>query len=190
MKIMRNLINKTKIIAILASISFLAASCSYANWYKPHGYTFKQVPKDGTPGLKLGWKHGCESGFSTQFGGTFYMTFYGWKRDPELLTKNPDINKLKVKYQKELPINWDNPQEVKKNLSDYRKIFWNTHNFCRHSALGTHHNSGTLAQDGKWEPPLAGQMRYAPMDLGKSKSHTIGNVWSFQGRGNSHLTYW
>lgn len=45
------------------------------------GWVFKNIPKDGTPGYKLGWIHGCESGLGTQFGGAIYQSFYTWKRD-------------------------------------------------------------------------------------------------------------
>ena len=182
-----NILNKIKIISAILTIMLLISSCGYDNWYKPHGWTFKQAPKEGTPGFKLGWKHGCESGFGTQFGGQFYMAFYKWERDSDLIVQNPDIQKIRAKYAKELPINWNNPAEIKKNLSDYKNVFWHAHAFCRHSALGTHHTSGTLEQGGSWEPTLPGSVRYSP---GGSEAHTIGNVWSFRGRGNSNLSYW
>ncbi|MDA0901883.1 MAG: hypothetical protein O3B09_00535 [Proteobacteria bacterium] len=174
---------KTIIILILPII---LTGC-YDNWYKPHGYSFKHAPKTGSPGFKLGFKHGCESGFANNFGGTFYMTFYSWSKDRDLVIENPDIEKLRKRYEKEMPINWDDPEEVKKNVNDYKKVFWQAHRFCRHSVLGTHHASGTMEQGGSWEPTLPGQERYSP---GGPKAHTIGNVWSFRGRGNSNLTYW
>ncbi|MDX2082915.1 MAG: hypothetical protein SFV53_02885 [Rickettsiales bacterium] len=155
---------------ISALILFLT-NCSTPNWYKPMGYTlFSQMPKGGTPGFKLGWIHGCESGLGSQFAGAFYMTFYTWKRDPDITSVDPNIKKIRIRYKKELRgINWDNPEEIKKNFSDYNTIFWGAHAFCRHSALG-------VLQTADMAPPLPGEERYDMM------KHSVGNVFKITAR--------
>ena len=81
------------------------------------------MPKNGSPGFKLGWIHGCESGLGSQFGGAFFMSFYSWKRDPDIASVDPNITRIRARYKKELKdVNWDNPAEVKKNLSDYNSV--------------------------------------------------------------------
>ena len=90
--------------ASLLILPISLSSCFWVpNWYKPQGYfIFRQAPKEGSPGFKLGWIHGCESGMGTQFGGTMYMTFYTWKKDPDISSSSPDINKIRNRYKKEL----------------------------------------------------------------------------------------
>lgn len=123
------------------------------------------MPKGGTPGFRLGWIHGCESGLGSQFGGAIYMTFYTWKRDPDIASVDPNIPKIRARYKKELrDVNWDNPAEIKKNFSDYNTIFWGAHAFCRHSVLGVLYTADM-------EPPVPGQDRYV---IG---AHSIGNVF-------------
>ena len=156
---------------------FCSSCAGNPHWWKPHGRTFsKHAPKDGSDGFRLGWMHGCESGFATQFGGAIYMSLYEWKKDPDLVTKNPDINKLRVKYQ-DWNVNWNNVDEVNKNLSDYKKIFWRAHIFCRHTVLGT-------MQMAEMEPPLPNEPRYDP---GK---HSLGNIYNMRGRGNMRGGLW
>ena len=86
-------INKKYLIIILL---FLTNSCYY-NWYKPMGYIFTHMPKGGTPGFELGWRHGCESGLGSQFAGAIYMNFYTWKRDADLVISDPDYHKIRKK---------------------------------------------------------------------------------------------
>lgn len=147
------------------------SNCSTPNWYKPYGYLlFRQMPKGGTPGFRLGWVHGCESGLGTQFAGAVYMSFYTWKRDPDIASIDPNIPKIRARYKKELrDVNWNNAAEVKKNFSDYNTIFWGAHAFCRHSALGVLHTADM-------EPPLPGDERY------KMGAHSIGNVFKITKR--------
>ncbi len=155
-------------------IIFFTSSC-YDNWYKPMGYIFSHMPKGGSPGFELGWKHGCESGLGSQFGGAFYMNFYTWKRDPDLIVSNPDYQKIRKKYRKEFKkINWNNKTEVKKNLSDYAGIFWGAHAFCRHSVLG-------MLNTAEMTPTLPGDERYSP------GAHSIGNVWKMTGKGDTRI---
>jgi hypothetical protein len=155
---------------------FLATSCSTPNWYKPMGYRiFKQMPKEGSPGYKLGWVHGCQSGLGSQFGGAFYMNFYTWSKDQDIASSNPDITKIKLRYKKELKsVNWNDPGDIKKNFDDYNRIFWGAHVFCRHSALGTLKSAGM-------EPSLPGSTRYDPMD------DTIGDVWRLNATGDTRI---
>jgi hypothetical protein len=162
--------NFSKFFYLILSLSLLSA-CSTPNWYKPYGYfMFKQMPKNGTPGFKLGWLHGCESGLSTQFAGAFYMTFYSWKKDPDIASVDPNIDKIRKRYPKELKnVNWKSTAEVKKNFSDYNTIFWNAHAFCRHSALG-------LLYTADMAPPLPGEERYNMM------AHSVGNVFKITAR--------
>ena len=154
----------------LIFFSCFLASCSTANWYKPYGYLlFSQMPKNGSPGFKLGWIHGCESGLGSQFGGAFFMSFYSWKRDPDIASVDPNIPRIRARYKKELKdVNWDNPAEVKKNLSDYNTIFWGAHGFCHGSVLGVLYTADM-------EPPLPGQDRF-------SMNHGLGNVFKLGAR--------
>jgi hypothetical protein len=146
------------------------------NWYKPLGWrVFKYMPKDGSPGMKLGWIHGCQSGLGTQFGGAFYQSFYSWSRDPDITSSKPDIAKIKLRYKKELKdINWNDKKEIEKNFADYNTIFWNSHYFCRQVVLGT-------LQAADMEAPLPGEERYGP------GRHSIGNVWKLNGRGDTRI---
>lgn len=140
------------------------------------GYTlFKKMPKGGTPGFELGWIHGCESGLGSQFGGAVYMSFYTWKRDPDIASVNPDIPKIRARYRKELAkVNWNDPVEVKKNFSDYNTIFWGAHSFCHGAVLG-------ILQTANMNPSLPGAERYDPM------AHSLGNVWKLNGRGDTRI---
>lgn len=152
---------------------FLIAGC-VPNWYKPYGYKlFRQIPKNGTPGFTLGWIHGCESGLGTQFAGAIYMSFYTWKRDPDMVAENPNLEAIRKRYKKELRnVDWNNEVEVEKNLSDYNTIFWGAHAFCRHSALG-------ILQTATMAPPLPGEDRYDPA------AHTVGSIWKINGKGDT-----
>jgi hypothetical protein len=153
----------------------LLSSC-VPNWYKPMGYrAFSRMPKEGTPGFRLGWLHGCESGLGTQFGGGIYQSFYTWKRDPDITSSNPDITKIRTRYKEELRgINWDNLSDVQKNFSDYNTIFWGAHYFCRQFVLGT-------LQSATMNPTLPGDERYNP------GSESIGNIWKLNGRGDTRI---
>ncbi len=166
---MNNKIKSSLFIALLAFIS----SCNVPNWYKPRGYLlFSMMPKGGSPGFNLGWIHGCESGAGTQFGGAVYQSYYTWKRDPDITSSKPDVEKIRRRYKKELKdINWNNPEEVKSNFADYNMIFWDAHYFCRQTILGT---LNTAAMN----PPLPGDTRY---DMG---AHSIGNVYKINGKGD------
>lgn len=136
---------------------------------------FKKMPKGGTPGFNLGWTHGCESGLGSQFGGAFFMSFYSWKKDVDIASSNPDINKIRMRYKKELKdVDWNNETDVKKNFRDYNTIFWGAHAFCRHSALG-------ILQTAGMGPPIPGDERYDPA------KHSIGNVWKMNARGDTRI---
>ena len=172
-----------KIIILL--ITLLITSCSNPNWYKPYGKIFKQAPKDGTPGYRTGWMHGCESGLATQFGSAFMMTFYKWKKDPDLSINQPDLELVRKKYEDKWDINWNNPEEIKTNIRHYQKIFWIGHIFCRHSIIGTYQTAAD-AHGGSFDPTLPGEQRW----LNPKMPHNLGNIYSFHGRGNSQLTYW
>jgi hypothetical protein len=159
---------------------FLLSSCG-PYWYKPMGKIFKQAPKapeEASYGFRLGWIHGCESGLATNFGGTFFMTFYDWKRDPDLLAENLDRNKLSKRYEKELPINWNNDREVEKNVYDYNNIFWTAHKYCRHYVLGS--------------------LRMAEMNPGLPSSgerftlgnHNITDIYRLDGFGDTRWSNW
>lgn len=169
---------------IILTILLFVSSCSVRNWYKPMGYRiFKQMPKGGSPGFELGWIHGCESGLATQFGGAIYMSFYKWKKDPDIVASNrtpEQIKRIKRRYKKELKnINWEDSLSINKNFSDYNRIFWLAHIFCRHAALGGLQMSGMT-------PPLPGQTRYDP------GAHSIGNVYKINATGDTRLGtgYW
>lgn len=146
------------------------------------------MPKGGTPGFELGWKHGCESGLGTQFGGAIFMTFYTWHKDPDIVkfNKTPeDIARIRERYKKELAnVNWNNPAEVSKNFSDYNTIFWPAHGFCRHYALGQLQNAGMT-------PPIPGDDR-AFGNAGGGLTDSIGNVYKIDGRGDGRWGngYW
>jgi hypothetical protein len=165
---------KIKNILILLILSTSLCGC-YRNWYKPMGFIFSHRPDEGSPGFKLGWDHGCESGLATQYGGAIYMSFYKWKRDPDIASTNPDYYRIKRRYQKELRnVNWSNLEEIKRNFSDYNTIFWSAHSFCKHSVIG-------MLQTAEMDPPLPGEERYNPM------AHSIGNVWKMTGKGDTRI---
>jgi hypothetical protein len=139
------------------------------------GYTiFKQLPKGGTPGFNLGWLHGCQSGLGTNFGGAIFLSSYSWSRDVDIALSKPNINKIRAKYTKELPINWNNDAEVKKNFSDYNRIFWGAYKFCKHTALG-------ILQTASMNPPLPGQTRYDP------SAHSLSNIYRMHGKGDPRI---
>ena len=160
----------TSIILLFFSLN----SCS-KYWYKPMGFIFRHAPKEGSPGFRLGWMHGCESGLGTQFGGAIYQSFYSWKRDADIASSNPDYKKIKDRYKKELrDVNWNNLQDIKKNFSDYNTIFWGGHYFCRQSVLGT-----LKAAD--MNPALPDEERFNPM------AHSIGNVFKMTSVGDTRI---
>ncbi len=136
---------------------------------------FRNIPKDGSPGLQLGWQHGCESGLGSQFGGNFYMSAYTWHRDVDITSSNPNIEAIRKRYKREFKsINWNDSAEVKKNLSDYNTIFWTAHAFCRHSVLG-------ILQTADMEPNLPGDDRYLP------QKHYLGNIYMIHGKGDVRI---
>lgn len=103
------------------------------------------------------------------------MYFYTWSRDPDIISVNPDINKIRLRYKKELAaVNWNNRDEIKKNFSDYNSIFWNAHSFCHASILG-------ILQMAEMRPSLPGGERYDP------GYESIGKVWSLHGKGDVRL---
>jgi hypothetical protein len=167
---------------LLLTLLIFTSSCG-PYWYKPHGSIFKMTPKGGSPGFNLGWKHGCESGLGTQFGGAVYMTFYTWHRDVEITKNNPtpaDIETVRLRYPEELKgVNWNNPQDVEKNFRHYNSIFWQGHNFCRQSILGSLQNAAMT-------PAIPGDER---VDFTKG---AIGNIYKIDGRGDARLGngYW
>ena len=175
----------TKIMRYFIIIAtLLLQSCFWVpNWYKPQGYTiFRQMPKGGSPGFDLGWMHGCESGLGTQFGGKMYMTFYTWKKDPDISSNNPDIEKIRKRYPVKLQkVNWNDPGDVKRNLDDYKVIFWSAHIFCRHAAIGLLQTAGGFEPSTGFTPPVAGEVRYDP------RNHSIGNVWKLHGKGDTRI---
>ena len=124
-------------------ILLLFTSCNYKNWYKPMGRIFNTMPKGGTHGFDLGWIHGCESGLATQFGGEAYKMFYAWKKDPDIISVNPNFEAVKKRYKTELKnINWNDQKEVTKNFSDYKKIHSIAYFYCRQTVLGTVQSAG------------------------------------------------
>lgn len=159
----------------------IIASCG-PHWHKPHSSIFKLMPK-GTPGFELGWQHGCESGLGTQFGGAIMMTFYTWHRDVQITKSNPtpeDIEAVRRRYPKELRgVNWNNPEDVKRNFSHYNSVFWQGHAFCRQSILGRLQNAGM-------NPPIPGDTR---VEFDKID---IGNIYKIDGRGDARWGngYW
>jgi hypothetical protein len=161
--------------------AFLLSSCSVPHWWKPYGYMmFKKIPKNGSPGLQLGWIHGCESGLGSQFGGGIYMYFYTWHRDVDITSSNPDINKIRRRYKKELAkVNWNDPADISKNFSDYNSIFWNAHGICHASIIGMLQTTDISGDPGNGLiPPVAGDTRFDP------SQHSIGRVWSLHGKGD------
>ena len=156
--------------------ALLITSCSTPNWYKPYGYmTFKRMPKGGSPGVQLGWIHGCQSGLGSQFGGGLFMYFYTWSRDPDITSVNPDINKIRRRYKKELVgVDWNNRDNINKNFGDYNTIFWNAHSFCHASILG-------VLQMAEMRPSLPGDDRYDP------GYEPFGKVWSLHGKGDTRI---
>jgi hypothetical protein len=174
-----NMIKKICIISLI----FALIGCT-PNWYKPMGWrTFRNMPKRGSPGFKLGWIHGCQSGLGTQFAGAFYMTFYTWSRDVDITSVDPlaitpfspDVIKIRKRYKKELKnVNWNDPAAIKKNFSDYNTIFWTAHYFCRQFAHGT-------LQASNMTPSLPGEERYDP------SAHNLGSIWRINGRGDTRV---
>jgi hypothetical protein len=166
--------NKFFKIILCFLFSLILTSCS-KYWYKPMGWVFNHVPKEGSPGFKLGWLHGCESGLGTQFGGAIYQSFYTWKRDPDIASANPDYNVIRKRYKKELRgVNWRDIKDIKKNLSDYNTIFWGGHYFCRQVIIGT-------LQTADMAPPVADEERYNPM------AHSLGNIFKMTGKGDTRI---
>ena len=158
---------------------FILISACGPYWYKPYGRLFTRLPKGGTPGFNLGWNHGCESGLATQFGGAFYMAFYSWRKDPDIVSSNPNINRIRDRYRNELrKVNWNDIAEVNINLKDYNSAFGLSYNYCRHSALGILQTAGmtpTLASD---------DMRFTP------GAHNLGSIYKIDGKGDSRLSLW
>tara|TARA_Y100000389_G_scaffold38523_1_gene32893 strand:+ start:786 stop:1301 length:516 start_codon:yes stop_codon:yes gene_type:complete len=167
-----------KIILIFTLI--LLSSCG-PYWYKPMGKIFKQAPKapkEASYGFRLGWIHGCESGLATNFAGVFFMTFYEWKKDHDLLAQPLDKVKLSKRYRKELPIDWNNDREVNKNITDYNTIFWRVHQYCRHYALGSLRMVG-------FNPSLPGKgNRFMLGD------HSIKDLYRLDGFGDTRWSHW
>ncbi len=153
----------------------LLTSCG-KHWYKPRGHLlFSMKPKGGGPGYNLGWDHGCESGAGTQFGGNIYKYFYKWRKDPDIASSRPDIEKIRRRYPEELKdVNWNDPQDIKRNFADYNLVFWDAHFVCRQVTLGT-------VQMADMTPTLPGETRYDPA------AHSIGNVYSISGKGDPRL---
>ena len=167
---------------LLLSALLITACGPY--WYKPYGRIFSHAPKDGNPGYRTGWIHGCESGLATQFGSAFMMSFYQWKKDPNLAIDKPDMNLVYQTYKDKWDINWNNEEEIKENIKHYRKVFWFAHAFCRHSIIGTYQTAADAYNATAMNPPLPGEQRFVP---GK---HNLGNIYSIYGRGNSQLVFW
>ncbi|MES2677616.1 MAG: hypothetical protein V4612_04815 [Pseudomonadota bacterium] len=167
---------------IFLLLLILSVSSCGRYWYKPYGRIFNYLPEGGTPGFELGWLHGCESGVGSQFGGAIYMTFYTWRKDPDIVkaVKSPeDLARIRARYSNEklANINWNNPLEVNKNFSDYNTIFWPAHAFCRHAVVGQLQMAGMT-------PPIAGDVRYDPA------AHSLGSIYKIDGKGDARLTYW
>ncbi|MBU6141345.1 MAG: hypothetical protein KGP29_07345 [Proteobacteria bacterium] len=168
---------------LLLTAIFLT-SCSTPNWYKPYGYMmFKKIPKKASPGFKLGWQHGCESGLGSQFGGGIFMYFYTWHRDVDITSSNPDVDKIRKRYKKELAgIDWNNRSQIDKNFNDYNSIFWNAHSFCHASVIGILQTTDISGDGGRGLiPTLPGDARYDP------SQDSIGRVWSLHGKGDTRI---
>lgn len=171
------MVSKSYKLLISLFLVVIISSCG-PFWYKPYGRIFTHMPKGGTPGFQLGWRHGCESGLGTQFGNGFYMFFYTWKRDPDISSVNPDVEKIRKRYRKELAeVNWTNTNEIKKNFSDYNIIFWSAHAYCRHSVLGE-------LQMGGVEPPLPDTPRFTPGE------YNLGTIYKIDGKGDARWNLW
>jgi hypothetical protein len=169
-----------KILIILSLL--LLSSCGDGHyWYRPYGRLFNYMPKGGTPGFELGWRHGCESGLGSQFGGAIYMTFYTWHKDVDIMTsvKTPEIiDRIRKRYPKELgSIDWNNPAEVNKNFSDYSTVFWNSHIFCRHAIVGQLQMSGMA-------PPNPGEDRFVP------GADNLNSIYKIDGKGDARWSLW
>jgi len=172
-------IKNMKKIKFYSLFLFILISACGPYWYKPYGRLFTRVPQGGSPGFNLGWKHGCESGLATQFGGAFYMAFYSWHKDPDIASSNPNIDKIKNRYKDELKnVNWNNFAEVSSNLRDYNSVFGLSYNYCRQSALGMLQTAGmnpTLASDNpRFDPGL----------------HNLGSLYKIDGKGDSRFQLW
>lgn len=156
--------------------ALLLTSCSTPNWYKPYGYMmFKKLPKGGSPGFTLGWQHGCESGLATNFGGGIYMYFYSWKRDVDIVSSNPNYDRVRKRYKKELAaVNWNDQADMSKNFSDYNTIFFNAYGFCKASVVGILQTAGLT-------PKLPNSERWV---LGEEK---VGSVWAIDLRGDTRI---
>ena len=167
---------KQKLLAL--TLIILLSSC-YKNWYKPMGRIFRTMPKGGTPGYELGWIHGCESGLGTQFGGEVYKMFYGWKKDPDIVSSNPNYNKIRLRYRSELKkVDWNNQKEVDKNISDYKKIFPIAYFYCRQSVLG-------ILQSANMTPDLPGDNK-----LLQPFEHNAVNVFIITGNSGDTWQGW
>jgi hypothetical protein len=164
-------------INLLIIIFLLTLSACGPYWYKPYGRIFKDMPQGGTPGFQLGWKHGCESGMATQFGGAFYQSFYTWKKDPDIMSSNPNITAIKERYQQGLPINWNNPAEVGKNFSDYKKVHPAAYAYCKHTVLG-------MLQSANLDPSLAGGDRWDP------STSNLENIYLIDVKGDMRSAAW
>jgi hypothetical protein len=155
---------------LIIIILLFFTSCSYKNWHKPMGRVFNTMPKGGTPGFNLGWIHGCESGLATQFGGEAYKMFYAWKKDPDIISSNPNFDIVRKRYKKELKdIDWQNKKEVEKNFSDYKKIHPIAYFQCRQIILGT-------MQSASMTPDLPGDNK-----LIQPFGHNVWNVLQIMG---------
>lgn len=165
---------------ILLILSILFLSSCYPNWYKPYGKVFKNMPKKGTAGFRLGWKHGCESGLGSQFGGSIMMTFYTWDKDPYIAKTAQTPEELKIirdKYPELKDINWNDPNEIQKNFNDYKTIFWNAHSYCHGMILGALQNAGM-------NPKIPGNDRFVPGE------DNLNSIYRIDGRGDARWTNW
>lgn len=160
---------------IFITIFFLSSCGPY--WYKPYGIVFKDMPRGGTPGFNLGWRHGCESGLATQFGGAITMSFYEWRKDPDIVRVNPNLDVIRKRYKKELNIDWNNPTVVNKNISDYKTIFSIARAHCKYAIYGSLQLAGI-------EPNLPGEERFVP---GK---HNLHNIYTVDDKGDTRWSFW
>ena len=154
---------------LLIIVLLIFTGC-YKNWYKPMGKIFDTMPKGGTSGFNLGWIHGCESGLATQFGGEAYKMFYAWKKDPDIISINPNFERVKKRYRSELKnVDWKNQKEVEKNFNDYKKIHPIAYYQCRQTVLGT-------LQSASMTPNLPGDNA-----LIQPLGHNVWNVFQVMG---------
>ena len=168
---------KIKTILIILFLLLSTTSCGYY-WYKPYGQLFSTMPKGGSPGFILGWRHGCESGMATNFGTGIYTSIYRWRKDPLFMVSNPDIGAIHKKYAKELRgVNWNDPNDVNNNIKDYKTFFIPAYNYCRHTLLGTEQMAGMT-------PTLAGQNRFNLDGVG------FQNVFKMDGAGDARWKTW